>query len=411
MTNETHQDACQTSTKISELESLRGMAALLVVLFHIPKWNPILEIGIINNGYLMVELFFVLSGFVIFNAYSQNINSKNDLLRFQFLRLGRLYPVHILFLAVFFLFELGKYFAQLKLNIVSPNTQPFHENSMSALAQHLILIQAIGPTGNAQTFNIPAWSISVEFYTYLIFGLSVLFFRNARSLFFAMIAMFSLALLVSENTFGARDLFKCLAGFYIGCLTAGFTKKAKIVVPNFFSLAGVALIIIFLQQKTTEYFDVAIYFLTSALIVSLVLSESGTLKKVFNLKLLIFLGEISYSVYMSHTAVIWIVNQVLRVALKKPEIIVSGGRVTPQLSQLESVAATLVIVASVLIISYFVYSLIEKPMRSRSRLLAAQLFNKNLVKEAASQIKTEKINPTPTRSSPAAFPKYRRRPD
>ena len=81
---------------------------------------------------------------------------------------------------------------------------------------------------------------------------------------------------------------------------------------------------------------------------------------------------------MSHTAVIWIVNQVLRVAFKKPEIIVSGGRVTPQLSQLESVAATLVILATVLIISYFVYNLIEKPMRSRSRLLAAQLFNKNL---------------------------------
>jgi peptidoglycan/LPS O-acetylase OafA/YrhL len=359
------------------------MAAVLVVLFHIPKWNPILEIGIINNGYLMVELFFVLSGFVIFNAYSQNINSKNDLLRFQFLRLGRLYPVHILFLAVFFLFELSKYFAQLKLNIVSPNTQPFHENSMSALVQHLILIQAIGPTGNAQTFNIPAWSISVEFYTYLIFGLSVLFFRNARPLFFTMIAMLSLALLVSENTFGARDLFKCLAGFYIGCLTADFTKKAKIVVPNFFSLAGVALIIIFLQQKTTEYFDVAIYFLTSALIISLILSESGTLKKVFNLKLLIFFGEISYFVYMSHTAVIWIVNQVLRVALKKPEIAVAGGRITPQLSQVESVAATLVIVASVLIISYIVYNCLEKPMRKKSRLVAAQLFNKNLISGTA----------------------------
>ena len=138
---------------------------------------------------------------------------------------------------------------------------------------------------------------------------------------------------------------------------------------------------IFLHNKTTEYFDVTIYFLTSVLIVSLVFSEKGILKKIFNLRLLVFLGEISYSVYMSHTAVIWIVNQVLRVVLKKPEIAVAGGRITPQLSQVESVAATLVIVASVLIIGYIVYHFLEKPMRNKSRLVAAQLFNKNLMNE------------------------------
>ena len=98
--------------KINELESLRGLAALLVVFFHVPKWNSFLNVGIINNGYLMVELFFVLSGFVIFNAYSNNIKSKRDLMRFQFLRFGRLYPVHILFLLILLLIEVAKYFAQ-----------------------------------------------------------------------------------------------------------------------------------------------------------------------------------------------------------------------------------------------------------------------------------------------------------
>ena len=65
--------------KINELESLRGLAALLVVFFHVPKWNSALNVGIINNGYLMVELFFVLSGFVIFNSYGDNIKSTRDL--------------------------------------------------------------------------------------------------------------------------------------------------------------------------------------------------------------------------------------------------------------------------------------------------------------------------------------------
>ena len=97
----THHEIHQNSKKIEELESIRGLAALLVVFFHIPKWNPILNIGIINNGYLMVEVFFVLSGFVIFNAYTNKINTSKDLLRFQFLRLGRLYPVHLTFLLFF----------------------------------------------------------------------------------------------------------------------------------------------------------------------------------------------------------------------------------------------------------------------------------------------------------------------
>ena len=54
------------SRKIYELESMRGLAALLVVFYHLPKWNPILDIKIINNGYLMVELFFVISGLDVY---------------------------------------------------------------------------------------------------------------------------------------------------------------------------------------------------------------------------------------------------------------------------------------------------------------------------------------------------------
>jgi peptidoglycan/LPS O-acetylase OafA/YrhL len=169
------QELYQSQTKIEELESIRGLAALLVVFFHIPKWNTLLDIGIINNGYLMVELFFVLSGYVIHTAYAHKITNKNDLFRFQFLRFGRLYPVHFVFLVAFIFIEIAKYIAQSKLGITSLGVQPFEKNNLTAFIQQLFLIQAIGPTGNTTTFNGPAWSISVEFYTYLIFGICVLF--------------------------------------------------------------------------------------------------------------------------------------------------------------------------------------------------------------------------------------------
>ncbi|MFX5464960.1 hypothetical protein ABTD44_21555, partial [Acinetobacter baumannii] len=77
-----------------------------------PNWNPLFDIGIVRSGYLMVHLFFVLSGFVIYNAYAARIDSAQDLMRFQFLRFGRLYPVHLLFLLVYVLFEVAKYVGQ-----------------------------------------------------------------------------------------------------------------------------------------------------------------------------------------------------------------------------------------------------------------------------------------------------------
>ena len=369
MTYGAQQDTYQNNIKITELESLRGLAALLVVLFHIPKWNPILDIGLINNGDLMVDLFFVLSGFVIFSAYSNNINSKRDLLKFQFLRFGRLYPVHFFFIIVYVLIELAKYFAQLKLNIVSPNTQPFRENNITTLVENIFLIEAISPS-----FNYPSWSISVEFYTYFIFGLSVLFFKKTRILILTTIALVSLILLTTENTFGANVLFRCFAGFFIGCLTSDFTKRVNVAIPSYSSLLIFTLIVIFLEYKTTDDFDVVIYFLTSILIISLVLSKNGILNKILNIKILTLLGTISYSVYMSHAAVLWFVNQTVRVILNKPEFVGADGKMTPQLSQLESIIGVLVIVLSVLIVSYFVYGFIEKPMRSKSRLFASKLY-------------------------------------
>lgn len=78
----TTQKTHPSQSRIEELESIRGLASLLVVFFHIPKWNALLNIAIINNGYLMVDLFFVLSGYVIHSSYAGKIMNKINLFRF-----------------------------------------------------------------------------------------------------------------------------------------------------------------------------------------------------------------------------------------------------------------------------------------------------------------------------------------
>lgn len=225
----------------------------------------------------MVDLFFVLSGYVIYTSYADRINTAKDLLRFQFLRLGRLYPVHFIFLATFIFFEFAKYVAQSELGITSPHTQPFKENNFEAIFQQLLLIQAIGPASNAATFNWPAWSISVEFYTYLIFGSCVLLAAKSKNMLFALIALVSVLLLNNEITFGFEPLLRCLAGFFIGCLTSLATNRLKICVPRYASLLFLCAIILFLQLKTTKQYEISIYFLTAALIASIVLSKNGYL--------------------------------------------------------------------------------------------------------------------------------------
>lgn len=357
--------------KIEELESIRGLAAFLVVFFHLPKWHPVLNVGFINNGYLMVELFFVISGFVIYNAYAERIDGGKDLLRFQFLRFGRLYPVHLLFLFAFLLIEIAKYVVAKKFGIVSPNSVPFQVNSISALLQNIFLVSALIPYADA-TFNYPAWSISVEFYTYLMFAGVILIFKKRKNYIFLMLAVVSLFALLTNSAIGFDSLLKCFAGFFVGCLTAKVVKFTTTRVPAYLSTLVFIAIVLFVQMKVAKDFDYLIYPLTASLIASLVLSDDGLLKRFLRLRTLTWLGAISYSVYMSHAAVEWFVNQVIRFGLKKLEIVDAGGVSIPQLTQVETVVACIVVATLVLTISTIVFNLIEKPMREQSRRFAAE---------------------------------------
>lgn len=369
----TQQEVYPNSAKIEELESIRGLAAFLVVFYHLPKWSPILDIGLVNNGYLMVHLFFVLSGFVIFNVYAEKIATKKELFRFQFLRFGRLYPVHLLFLFVFLGIEIAKYIASTKLGINSPNSIPFEINNFSAFIKNIFLISSVLPN-QSFTYNQPAWSISVEFYTYLVFAACILLIKKSNVIFFAVLSFISLLMLITKNTFGFDQMLLCFGGFFIGCLTAKFTKGIKKNLPNFYSVIAFFTLISFLHFKTTENFDLLIYLLTATLIATLVLSKNGILKTILRFRFLTWLGTVSYTVYMSHSAILWVVNQVIRVVSKKPELVVNGLS-TPQLSQLEALFACVVVVLIVLIVSAFVYNFIEKPMREKSRSFAFSKLN------------------------------------
>ena len=316
----------------------------------------------------MVELFFVISGFVIFNAYSNRINSRNDIIKFQFLRFARLYPVHLIFLLLFFFIEILRYITTIRYGAQVLKVAPFSTNSIQAFIEHAFLLQSVLPNGNTTTYNPPAWSISVEFYTYLIFALILLLSKNNKIKILFALASISMLLLILKSTFGMENLLRCLAGFFLGCLTANYANHAKTIFPNYSSLAIFSLLILFLVTKNSTQIDFFVFFLTATLIISL-LNPMGIMNKVLKNRVLLWLGEISYSLYMSHVLIIWFVSQLLMRVLKRPE---TNGNGTVSLSVFETIISVFLVTVLVLLVSQFIYAFIEKPFREKSRALISR---------------------------------------
>lgn len=363
---ETKIQEIKADAEFPELDGLRGCAALFIVFFHLPKWNNLIDINIINNAHLLVGLFFVLSGFVIHQRYSGGITNKRNLIKFQLLRLGRVYPVHILMLLIFFGFEVFKYVALSKYGIAPSNSIPFKQNSINALFQQLFLIHAIGPTGNGNTYNSPAWSISVEFYTYFIFGLIILYAKKIRTFIFVILFLGSYINLSLDYIHGYADLSNCMAGFFLGCMLGEIALKKKYIVSKYLSIFVLIALLSFIQFNEDKGNEKLFYLFSFALIASLIFQRNGLLSKFLKSKPIVWLGLISYSIYMSHAGIIWIANQVIRFGLKKDEVLINHILV-PQLTNNETYFFLILILGSTIGFSIFLHKYIENPIRAKIR--------------------------------------------
>jgi peptidoglycan/LPS O-acetylase OafA/YrhL len=359
--------------KIEELESIRGAAALLVVLFHMPAWNPALHgIRFVGNSYYMVDLFFVLSGFVMNLNYGTRLRSGRDLARFQFLRLGRLYPVHLLFLMLTLLTAVASWTAAGSFGLHIPNGSAFKDATVGSFAAQLLLIHSLGFFNIGHPFNGPSWSISVEFYTYLLFGSLCLIPQLAARLgTFIVLSAVALSLLSFGIGFvgSFSEILQCIAGYFLGCLVASITMRLPAPLPRGSVLLALAAMGAFLCLRQDPRFAISIFFLSALLVLAVVGSPDGITKRLLRHRALRFLGLLSYSIYMSHTLVLWACNQFVRVVLHKPEALVDGIS-TPQLSLPGALLWYALSIGATLVLSAWVFYRIEDPLRLKSKELA-----------------------------------------
>lgn len=352
---------------IKSFEGGRGVAALIVALYH-------LKIGadhftLIRNGYLFVDLFFVLSGFVMCASYARKINSYSDFQSFFIRRVGRLLPLLIFSTVVFILAsDLIVFAKRIAFDhgyagmLHHPGALSYLIPSSFEILATLTLAHSMGLFDHL-ILNTPSWSISVEFYTYLVFAAICYKARNKShpSIFFSFSVIgLIISVLASATIHGCLVKKGCLSLTY----DFGFTRSLF----SFFlgALAFRAGALTILQQKIGQiagllllafifdFVDVlpALAFMSPlvfALILVTIRNDIGIFSELMKLRVFQMLGQRSYSIYLMHMSILLVFeNFAKRVHGAMPSVLILVGYV-----------------AVLIWVSGWTYRFIENPMRIR----------------------------------------------
>ena len=307
------------------LTALRGLAAWWVVVFHfreaLPASTPEILRQLAAAGYLAVDLFFILSGYVIALNYTAWFAGagmgRARYFRFLALRLSRIYPLHAVILLIFPLLPLATALFSSR-----------HETGglyLGYYLQSVFLIQGWGFFRQLH-WNVPAWSISTEWLAYLAFpGLAVVGARlcrtAGRSLAVIVGLLFGLACLAAYVSRGglsdAASVFaplRCLAEFSCGIGLYHYGRHGRRLAKG--TLALVSAGTCFLSGWA---FGLPDYFLVPAGFVALIhglADERGRLAAWLRWAPLQWLGVVSYSTYMCH----YFLKTCIKLALVRPGV-------------------------------------------------------------------------------------------
>ncbi len=296
------------------LDSLRGIAALMVAFHHFRTDSLLDGLTIVRQAWLFVDFFFLLSGFVIAATYRDRLARGHGVLPFMLLRIGRLYPLHLAILAAFVAAEGALLIAGPGLG-AGGRAAFSGQTDLWALPANLLLLSGLG-LYEGLTWNGVAWSVSTEMWTYLAYALAASLLAARARLAGLALAVAGLALLVAAvaapETFGRfAGIGRCLHGFGMGCLlfeayeriaarrARGDVRSPAIPLPTALECAAVAL-------AATPFLTVGIlppHLLTATAFAPAVLIfafDGGRLSALLQWRALTALGLLSYSIYMIH---------------------------------------------------------------------------------------------------------------
>jgi peptidoglycan/LPS O-acetylase OafA/YrhL len=298
--------------RIEQITFTRFLAAFSIVIFHyglkiFPFNNEIISF-IFKNANIGVSYFFLLSGFVMIIAYA----NKSKLKFFEFVknRFARIYPVYLLAIILTFFYV-----------VLSKNAIDF-----KGLILNLFLLQAWFP-GKATSFNGPGWSLSVEFFFYFLFPFllnAIYNKKKIRTVIFPILLIWVISQ-IFLNVFLSTNFYEGypskthdfifyfplmhLNEFLFGNLTGLIFIKISSAKKNYDWLIFIIAIFLILWIKNPlglNFHNGLLSLLFAPLILLISLNE-GNLTKILNIKFFIFLGEISFGMYiLQYPVFIWI---------------------------------------------------------------------------------------------------------
>jgi peptidoglycan/LPS O-acetylase OafA/YrhL len=351
---------------ITNLTPMRGIAALLVVIFHfeivLVLFLPREISRLFSKCYLMVDLFFIMSGFIIYHVYGeffkQNIyiTTFNKYMR---ARLARVYPLHIFTLI---------------LTIILVASQHFKWDeffNLQAIPTHLLMLQSFG-IHSIYTWNVPAWSISAEFAAYIIFPVFVFVtnrFKTITPLVISALIIFIYWLLAfkfskSNGNTGQYNLdltydygyLRGIAGFLAG----GIIYQLYLKKIFYFLKADAILVILSALLFACLHFGVTdlVFIPVFLLLVLSAAYNTGRVRRFLGNRFLQWLGDISYSVYLMQFPLMLLVIALL------PRLGISWkGPYSLHLPYWQAAISCILFLAVLIGISALSYQYIERPFR------------------------------------------------
>lgn len=312
--------------QIPSLTPLRGIAALLVVVFHlrfyIPNLNYAEYMPAFHAGYLWVDFFFILSGFVISHVYGSDLERGLRgfaYRRFMYARFCRIYPLHFVVLGAFVVFE----FVQIALHSgfgLLPGFTAFRgHHAPEGLLSSLLLVNTLH-VHDRLLWNFPSWSISAEWVAYLMFPLLflALYRRAAAPSWLAFSLLLGLLNLLAMTNGGRLAIhydygaLRCLLEFSIGILVYKAYQSDRLgglLKSDVGFLLAIAWIAVGMTLFLPDIFVVPAF----AGLVLTAARNGGLASRVLNTRPMLHLGEISYSIYMVNILTFLVVKVVWKV--------------------------------------------------------------------------------------------------
>lgn len=325
------------------LDGLRGLAILLVVVYH--------NFGFINVfffGWLGVDLFFVLSGFLITDILLKTLGRKDYLKKFYIRRVLRIFPLYYLCL-ILFLVIIPKLNPQFDVKYYTDNQVWL----WTYLQNWLYIFKNPDQTN---TLN-HLWSLAVEEQFYLLWPLAILFIRKPKYLLIfislLLVAVLGLRLWVWMNQVADLAYFNLytftrIDGICIGCMIAlllridkDFLKKYTAGIVLFFAALNFAFFFINRRYHFAFPYLALTGYTTFAMMFGLLVNEAVTGKTklinlLFNIPILKFFGKISYGFYIFHWPVYLLLSPYLFPWISK---FASGGLLQFAVSVIATLAA------------------------------------------------------------------------